>query len=411
MKVEELAEQIIDYRGKTPPKTSEGIPLITAKVIKGGRILQTGEFISEETYASWMRRGLPQQWDLLVTTEAPLGEVALLRTPERIALAQRVILLRGHADLVDQRYLSYAFQSPLVQERLRARATGTTVQGIKQSELRQLDVPVPPVSVQKKTAAVLAAYDELIENNLRRIEILEEMAQAVYREWFVNFRFPGHEDVILVDSPLGPIPEGWSSGTFGDLAENQRVNVNPLKSPDEQFDHFSFAAFDEGRLPSTELGETMKSGKLLVERDSVLLAKLNPRIPRVWFARPGGVRRSVTSSEFLVLTSRTGSALELLYAICGDPSFQSRLATMSAGTSTSHQRLKLDDLMRLPMPIASKSVVEAFVAVTRPMYCLVTSLTIQNANLRATRDLLLPKLVSGEIDVSDLDIETEWLAS
>jgi type I restriction enzyme S subunit len=280
--------------------------------------------------------------------------------------------------------------------------------------LRQTDIatfPIPWPASRRKIAAVLAAYDELIENNLRRIEILEEMAQAVYREWFVNFRFPGHEDLALVDSPLGPIPEGWSAGAFGDLAENQRVNVNPLKSPDELFDHFSFAAFDEGLLPSTELGETMKSGKLLVERDSVLLAKLNPRIPRVWFTRPGGVRRSVASSEFLVLTSRTGSALELVYAICGDPTFQSRLATMSGGTSTSHQRLKLDDLLRLPIPIAPKDVVEAFVAITRPMYRLVTNLTIQNANLRTTRDLLLPKLVSGDIDVSDLDIDTEWLAS
>jgi type I restriction enzyme S subunit len=84
---------------------------------------------------------------------------------------------------------------------------------------------------------------------------------------------------------------------------------------------------------------------------------------------------------------------------------------MSGGTSTSHQRLKLDDLLRLPIPIAPKDVVEAFVAITRPMYRLVTNLTIQNANLRTTRDLLLPKLVSGDIDVSDLDIDTEWLAS
>jgi len=135
MRVEELAERIIDYRGKTPPKTSAGVPLITAKVIKGGRIVQTSEYISEETYGSWMRRGFPQQWDMLVTTEAPLGEVALLRTPERIALAQRVILVRGREDIVDRRFLAYCFQSPLVQGRLQARATGTTVLGIKQSEL------------------------------------------------------------------------------------------------------------------------------------------------------------------------------------------------------------------------------------------------------------------------------------
>ncbi len=87
MKVVELAERIIDYRGKTPPKSRKGVPLITAKVIKGGRINAPSEFIGEEIFDSYMRRGLPRQWDLLVTTEAPMGEVALLRTADRIALA------------------------------------------------------------------------------------------------------------------------------------------------------------------------------------------------------------------------------------------------------------------------------------------------------------------------------------
>src|SRR5690606_38458517 len=108
---------------KTPEKTSCGVKLVTAKVIKGGRILdENHEFIAEETYTSWMRRGLPKQWDILITTEAPLGEVAQLRTREKVALAQRVILLRGNAKLIDQGFLFQALKSPFVQAELSARA-------------------------------------------------------------------------------------------------------------------------------------------------------------------------------------------------------------------------------------------------------------------------------------------------
>src|SRR5690606_1665926 len=123
--IQEAVECLIDYRGKTPKKTSNGVRLITAKVIKGGRILkEPAEYISANEYDKWMRRGLPKQWDVLLTTEAPLGELGILRSAEKIALAQRVILLRGKPELLDQKFLFYVMQGDFVQHQLRARATG-----------------------------------------------------------------------------------------------------------------------------------------------------------------------------------------------------------------------------------------------------------------------------------------------
>jgi type I restriction enzyme S subunit len=218
--IQELAATLIDYRGKTPPKSELGIKLITAKVIKDGSIVNGNhEYISHDTYQWWMRRGLPRQWDILLTTEAPLGEVAQLRTNEQIALAQRVILVRGNQSIIDQGYLFQAMRSPFFQAELARRSTGTTVLGIKQSELRHARVPYHSLSVQRKIASILSAYDDLIENNTRRIAILEQMAQALYHEWFVRFRFPGHEHVRMVDSPLGPIPEGWRVVRLGEMVE------------------------------------------------------------------------------------------------------------------------------------------------------------------------------------------------
>jgi type I restriction enzyme S subunit len=140
--IEEVTEILIDYRGKTPRKTTEGVKLITAKVIKDGFILDgPHEYIAEDEYDAWMRRGLPRQWDILITTEAPLGEVAQLRTTERVALAQRVILLRGKPEVIDQEYYFQALKSPFVQGELQTKSSGTTVLGIKQSELRKVRIP------------------------------------------------------------------------------------------------------------------------------------------------------------------------------------------------------------------------------------------------------------------------------
>jgi hypothetical protein len=148
--IEEVVECLIDYRGKTPPKTGSGVRLITAKVIKGGQILdEPAEFIAADFYDEWMRRGLPQDLDVLITTEAPLGEVALLRLREPVALAQRVILLRANKNIVDPRFLFHALQGEFTQAELRARSSGTTVLGIKQSELRQVRVMLPALRVQR----------------------------------------------------------------------------------------------------------------------------------------------------------------------------------------------------------------------------------------------------------------------
>ncbi|MGE3959310.1 MAG: restriction endonuclease subunit S [Vicinamibacterales bacterium] len=204
LSIEEATERLIDYRGKTPPKVASGVRLVTAKVIKGGRIIDDpAEYIAAEFYDEWMRRGLPRAEDVLVTTEAPLGEVAILGA-SKVALAQRVILLRAKSERVLPRFLYYALQSDFAQAELRRRATGTTVDGIKQSELRQARIPWFPIELQHRIARVLTAHDDLIENNLRRIQILDEMLRVTYVEW------------------LGG---NGASGRLGDLAEDVRRNV------------------------------------------------------------------------------------------------------------------------------------------------------------------------------------------
>jgi type I restriction enzyme S subunit len=234
LNLEDCLDALIDYRGKTPEKTASGIPLVTAKVIKNGRIETPSEYIAAEDYESWMRRGIPLKGDVVMTTEAPLGEVAQLGS-EKIALAQRVITLRGKAGFLDSTYLLYLLQTEGMQDQLKSRATGTTVLGIKQSELRKISVTVPPIALQREAASVLSALDDRITLLRETNSTLEAIAQALFKSWFVDFdpvrakqegREPEGMDAdtaaLFPDSfeetELGLVPKGWRVGTLADLA-------------------------------------------------------------------------------------------------------------------------------------------------------------------------------------------------
>jgi type I restriction enzyme S subunit len=298
---------------------SSGVPLITAKVVKGGRIESPDEFIAEEDYADWMRRGLPQRGDVLVTTEAPLGEVAQLGG-ERVALAQRLICLRGKLGFLDNNFLKFLMQSEPVQAQLHSRASGTTVLGIKQSELRKIVLTFPAIDEQRAIAHILGTLDNKIELNRQMNETLEAMARALFKSWFVDFdpvrakaegRDPGLPKPLadlfparLVDSELGEIPEGWEVRRFATVVEQLRDQENPLSFTRALFHHYSIPAFDEGQMPKPEYGESIKSLKSCVPPGVILISKLNPDIERVWMVdvRPG--ERAVCSTEFLVLRAR-----------------------------------------------------------------------------------------------------------
>jgi type I restriction enzyme S subunit len=226
VQLEECMSAIIDYRGKTPHKVAHGVPLITAKIVKNGMIEKPTEFIAEPEYDAWMRRGLPLAGDVILTTEAPLGEVAQLEHG-RIALAQRIILLRGKDGELDNTFLRFLLQSEIVRNQLISRSSGTTVSGIKQSELRKVRLLLPPYPEQKKIARVLGCLSSAIQLKERTSSTLESITLATFKSWFVDFdpvrakaegREPEGMDAAtaalfpdkLQESELGQIPNGWS---------------------------------------------------------------------------------------------------------------------------------------------------------------------------------------------------------
>ena len=164
-KMEDVLESIIDYRGKTPKKSDKGIMTLSARSVRDGYIdYSQCYFISKEEYEKFMVRGFPRVGDVLLTTEAPLGTVARLDR-DGVAIAQRLLTLRGKRGTLDTGYLYYYLKSPYGQAKLREKESGTTVTGIKQAEFRKILIELPDIAIQRKVSSVLEMIDERIKNN------------------------------------------------------------------------------------------------------------------------------------------------------------------------------------------------------------------------------------------------------
>jgi len=288
---------------------------------------------------------------------------------------------------------------------------------------QRLRITLPPTQEQRAIAHILGTLDDKIELNRRMSETLEAMARALFKSWFVDFdpvrakmegRWrPGHSlpglpahlhDLFpdrFVESELGEIPEGWDLGTVEDLGDLSRQSVKPGEFPEEVFHHYSIPAYDEGRMPRGQAGSEIKSNKNLVLPDSVLISKLNPRIPRVWLPSVVSGRRAICSTEFLVVRPKPGYSRFFLYALLTSSSFSSRFVTLVTGTSGSHQRVKPQAFTKMPILRSPKTVVERFASEASASLSRVESLRRESRTLAALRDTLLPKLVSGELRVNE----------
>lgn len=221
-------DALIDYRGRTPKKSEKGIPTLSAKSVKMGYIdYNQCYYISKEEYDSFMVRGFPQKGDILFTTEAPLGVVAKLDRDD-VAVAQRLLTLRGKKGVLDNDFLLYYLQSSEGQQRIMAKQSGSTVMGIRQEEFRKINILIPSYEEQKKIASVLSALDDKIALNKKMNQKLEAMAKRLYDYWFVQYDFPdknGHP-YKTTGGPMTynptlkrEIPEGWEVSNICPLME------------------------------------------------------------------------------------------------------------------------------------------------------------------------------------------------
>ncbi|BCA92726.1 restriction endonuclease subunit S [Vreelandella aquamarina] len=414
--LEDGMEALIDYRGKTPTKTQAGVPLITAKVVKNGRIETPNEFISHDDYDAWMRRGIPQAGDVLITTEAPLGEVAQLGS-EKVALAQRLIALRGKNDVLDNTFLKFLLQSDSIQNQLRARASGSTVSGIKQSELRKINLLLPPLPEQRAIAHILGTLDNKIELNRRRNQTLEAMARALFKDWFVDFgpvraKMRGREPYLPADLwNLFPDrlddegrPGGWETVPASELIEFNPSEPLRKGTPAPYLDMASLPT--SGSWPEPPVTRNFGSGMRFRNGDT-LLARITPCLENGKTAFVQCLPNDTIgwgSTEYIVMRPKSPVPAEYPYLLARDDAFREHAIRSMTGTS-GRQRAQGDSVaaFKLASP-PDKNVWHAFAKQVMPLFESIKSNAKANETLAQLRDSLLPKLISGELRIKDAEI-------
>lgn len=286
---------------------------------------------------------------------------------------------------------------------------GATMASLNQDIVGRIEFSAPEPADQASVVSILSAYDDLIENNTRRIAILEEMARRIYEEWFVRFRFPGHECMRMVVSEFGLVPEGWPV-----LAASNAIDINPsTKVPREGLKPFlamNCLSNDSMLIEAPSMREGNSGSKF--RNGDTLFARITPCLEngKTGFVQflPSEDTAAFGSTEFIVLRSRTLTP-EFVYLLARSDAFRDNaIKSMSGASGRQRVREACFDSFRLPQP--DQAILNKFTVVARPMFQLIQSLALKNLNLRTTRDLLLPKLISGELDVSALP-EPEALAA
>ena len=398
-----LLDSLIDYRGKTPNKKECGVPLITAKIIKNGRIEKPTEFIAFEDYDSWMVRGFPQKGDVVLTTEAPLGEVAQLDN-RKIALAQRTVCLRGKHNVLDNTYLKYYFMSSLGHSRLCARETGTTVVGIKQSQLKEVLVSYPSFNSQQKIASVLSSLDDKIELNKRINDNLEQQAQALFKSWFVDFE--PFKDGKFVDSELGMIPEGWKVCAASDIFDINIGKTPPRKEQEwfstEKNQNVTWVSISDmgnnGMFISDSseylTKEAVSKFNIIIVPNNTILLSFKLTIGRVAICNSELTTNEAIARFYLP----NDSFREYLYLALKDYDYTKLGSTSSIATAVNSKIIK-NMLMLSP----GNKVIQKFSSLVNPLFETIKLHQDEICNLSLERDTLLQKLMSGELKINDLN--------
>jgi type I restriction enzyme, S subunit len=247
--LDQICLNIVDCEHKTAPIQASGIPSIRTTDIKGGVIdFKGANKVSEETYQAWIQRLEPQPQDLILAREAPVGEVGIIPIGQKVCLGQRTVLIRPNVDKVYPHYLLYLLLSREIQHEMKIRASGSTVEHLNMSDIRELKLPnLPSPEVQKQIGDTLANLDRKIENLRKQNETLEEIARSIFKHWFIDFEFPNADGKpykssggVMARSELGDIPEGWHVGKLGDFGRIITGKTPSTQSPELWGDKLAF---------------------------------------------------------------------------------------------------------------------------------------------------------------------------
>jgi type I restriction enzyme S subunit len=340
--------------------------------------------------------------DIVMCEGGEPGRCAIWKDQAPGMMIQKALHRIRPKEFVDCHFLFYSFLRIGQLKGFDQYVTGATIKHLPSEKLAKVEIEIPPLPVQRRISSILSTYDELIENNQRRIRILEDMARSLYREWFVHFRYPGHESVPLVESPLGQIPQGWEVKKLADITIVNRAQINAKTAPDELL-YIDIASVSPSQIDSVTpyvFSDAPGRARRVVQHGDVLWSCVRPnRRSHALVMHPEA--NTIASTGFSVLTAKTVPFTFLYFATTTDD-FVSYLTNNASGAAypavnaTTFEKAEL----LIPSPVLLDRFGEAAIAMAEQAH----TLQRQTANLRCTRDLLLPRLLSGQIP---LQIEKE----
>jgi type I restriction enzyme S subunit len=366
---------IVDCLHSTAPTVDDGYPLIRTPNVGRGRLELDDAFrVTTDTYDIWTRRAVPQDGDLILAREAPAGNVAIIKNGHKVCLGQRTALIRPDRQAVDPDFLCYYLLAPRQQAFLLSGATGVTAAHVNMKDIRRLPLhALPDIDAQQRAGSCLAAYDDLIENNCRRMALLEGAARHLYEEWFVRLRFPGYERTRVI----GGVPDGWERKHLGDLLTLKRgYDLPESERLDGEFPIVSssgitgFHAAKKAIAPGVVTGRYGTLGEVFfIQQD-------------YW-----PLNTSLYVSDFK--GNHPSFVAHLLkHVLSGVQS--DKAAVPGLNRNVAHQ---------LPVLSPTRALRDQFAGVADVHYRQLHTLGTANQQLKAARDLLLPRLMSGEIGV------------
>ena len=372
--------ELITYGFTNPmPDTLSGPWKVTAKDINNGRIVfETARHTSQDAFdLDLTDKSRPKKGDILLTKDGTLGRLAIV-SDERICINQSVALLRVKKDILSVSYLYYLLSTPLYQAKMLADAGGAAIKHIYITRVNQLMIPFPPYDEQCRIATILSRYDSLIENYQKQIKLLEEAAQRLYKEWFVDLHFPGPENTKIIDG----VPEGWEKKKLVEIAELKAGGDKPeivsgIRTNDCSVPIFSNGTTNEGLYGYTNLPVIVEQSVTISARGSVGFTVLR-RTPFVPIVR---------------LISVTPHNVYVGYI------FYYLKSTTLDSNGAAQQQITIPMIRNKEITIPSKCILELFESKTEPIFNQIDIFKEQIRLLTEARDRLLPKLMSGEIAV------------
>lgn len=404
--IKKVCSSIIDCVNKIAKKVDFVTPykmLRTTNIKNGWVDLENVNYVTEEIYRKWTRRQVPTKGDVILTREAPLGEVGLLRSEDKVFLGQRLVAYRADPQKLDNKFLLYSFLSHDLISQVKSFGSGSTVEHMRVPDAEKLTLLLPSLDLQKKISSIIASYDDLIENNEKRIRILEEMCQRLYTEWFVKFKFPGHEKVKIVKG----IPKDWEYKRIDNIAAVIRGASYSSEQINDDYGYFylvNLKSFNRGggfNFKGVKYFNGIVKKNQLLKQGDIVVAVTDMTTDRAVISRPARIPNiksdKITFSADVVKIVPEKLPFAYVYYSLLDYRFTETTKNKANGANVLH--LKPQAISEYKVLVPTKNILKKFEMACGNMVRLVDKLSEKNEKLNKIRDLLIPQLVTGKINI------------